>query len=104
LNAINLKLGWCIFRNLKDLLAQQGLSLDSIVHQRFFLKDMKDLPGLERAILTFMPIGMAAAMFFLNPTYMMRLFDPTIWFCVPFVVIMVFFGNILVRRMAKIDV
>jgi len=46
---------WCIFRNLKNLLAQQGLSFDNIVHQRFFLKDMKDLPGLERVILIFMP-------------------------------------------------
>jgi enamine deaminase RidA (YjgF/YER057c/UK114 family) len=46
---------WCIFKNLKDLLAQEGLSLDNIIHQRFFLKDMKDLSGLERVILTFMP-------------------------------------------------
>ena len=55
-------------------------------------------------ILTFMPIGMLAAMFFLNPTYMMRLFDPSI-LCIPVgAVIMVFLGNILVRRLAKIEV
>jgi len=55
-------------------------------------------------ILTFMPIGMLAAMFFLNPVYMMRLFDPSI-ICIPIgAVIMVVFGNIAVRRLGKIDV
>ena len=55
-------------------------------------------------ILTFMPIGMLAAMFFLNPVYMMRLFDPSI-LCIPIGAgIMVVLGNILVRRLAKIEV
>jgi tight adherence protein B len=55
-------------------------------------------------ILTFMPIAMAGAMFFLNPVYMMRLFDPTI-ICIPIgAVIMVILGNIVVRRLAKIEV
>jgi tight adherence protein B len=55
-------------------------------------------------ILTFMPIAMAGAMFFINPIYMMRLFDPTI-LCIPIgAVIMVIIGNILVRRLARIEV
>lgn len=55
-------------------------------------------------ILTFLPVAMAAAMFFINPDYMMRLFDPQI-LCIPiFAVIMVILGNILVRRLAKIDI
>ena len=55
-------------------------------------------------VLTFLPVGMAAAMFFLNPAYMMRLFDPSI-LCIPIgAVIMVILGNIAVRRLAKIDV
>jgi tight adherence protein B len=55
-------------------------------------------------ILTFMPIAMLAAMFFLNPTYMIRLFDPQI-LCIPIgAVIMVILGNIAVRRLAKIEV
>jgi tight adherence protein B len=54
-------------------------------------------------VLTFMPVGMAAAMFFLNPTYMMRLFDPSI-LCIPIAaVVMVFLGNIVVRRIGKIE-
>lgn len=55
-------------------------------------------------VLTFLPVGMAAAMFFINPDYMMRLFDPQI-ICIPIIAaIMVFLGNIAVRRLAKIEV
>lgn len=46
---------WRIFTNVKEILGQQELSLDSVVHQCFFLKDMRDLPALERVILAFMP-------------------------------------------------
>jgi tight adherence protein B len=58
-------------------------------------------------ILTFLPIAMAAALFFINPDYMMRLFRPPtpVLLCIPIgAVIMIIFGNILVRRLAKIDV
>ncbi len=55
-------------------------------------------------VLTFMPVGMAAAMFFINPEYMMRLFQPQV-LCIPIgAVIMVIIGNIAVRRLAKIEV
>jgi tight adherence protein B len=55
-------------------------------------------------VLTFLPVGMAAAMFLINPEYMMRLFDPQI-ICIPvFAVIMIFLGNLAVRRLAKIEV
>ena len=55
-------------------------------------------------VLTFMPIAMLAAMFFLNPVYMMRLFDPSI-ICIPIgAVIMVVLGNVFVRRLGKIEV
>jgi tight adherence protein B len=55
-------------------------------------------------VLTFLPIAMAAAMFFINPEYMMRLFEPQI-LCIPIgAVIMVIAGNFAVRRLAKIEV
>ncbi len=55
-------------------------------------------------LLTFLPVAMAAAMFFLNPNYMMRLFDPQI-LCIPIgAVFMVILGNIAVRRLSRIDV
>jgi tight adherence protein B len=58
-------------------------------------------------LLTFLPIAMVAALLFINPTYMMRLFRPPepVLLCIPIgAVIMVIFGNIAVRRLAKIDV
>ena len=55
-------------------------------------------------VLTFLPIAMAAALFFINPEYMMRLFEPQI-LCIPIgAVIMVIVGNFVVRRLAKIEV
>ncbi len=55
-------------------------------------------------VLTFLPVAMAGAMFFINPEYMMRLFDPQI-LCIPIgAVVMVILGNIAVRRLAKIEV
>ena len=55
-------------------------------------------------VLTFLPIAMAGAMFFINPQYMMRLFEPQI-LCIPIgAVIMVILGNFAVRRLARIDV
>jgi tight adherence protein B len=58
-------------------------------------------------ILTFLPIVMVAALFFINPTYMMRLFRPPepILLCIPIgALIMVIIGNIAVRRLARIDI
>ncbi len=58
-------------------------------------------------ILTFLPIAMAAGLFFINPTYMMRLFRPpeAVLLCIPIgAVFMVIVGNIAVRRLARIDV
>ena len=46
---------WRIYQNIKDILAEQGSSLDNIVHQRIFLKDMRDITSVERVILHFMP-------------------------------------------------
>lgn len=55
-------------------------------------------------VLTFLPVAMAAAMFFINPDYMMGLFNPQI-LCIPIgAVFMVILGNIAVRRLAKIEV
>ncbi len=46
---------WRILHNVTQILAQQGLSLNEIVHQCFYLRDMRDVTALERVILHFMP-------------------------------------------------
>jgi tight adherence protein B len=56
-------------------------------------------------ILTILPIGMGALLFVINPTYMERLFEPGIFLCIPIGAgINMVLGNILIRRMAKIEV
>lgn len=45
---------WRIYQNVEEILAQQGTSLDKVVHQRIFLKDMRDMASLEKVILSFM--------------------------------------------------
>ena len=56
-------------------------------------------------ILTLLPFGMGALLFILNPAYMQRLFEPGIFLCIPIGAgINVLLGNIIIRRMAKIEV
>jgi tight adherence protein B len=58
-------------------------------------------------LLTFLPIAMAAALFFINPTYMMRLFRPPepVLLCIPIgAIIMLTAGNIAVRRLSRINI
>jgi len=55
-------------------------------------------------ILTFLPIGIGAGMFVINPEYMRRLFDPQI-ICIPIgAAIGIVLGNIAIRRLGKIEV
>ncbi len=55
-------------------------------------------------ILTFLPIGVGAGMFVINPDYMGRLFEPQI-ICIPIgAAISIVLGNIAIRRLGKIEV
>jgi tight adherence protein B len=56
-------------------------------------------------LLTFLPFGLGAVMFILNPTYMSQLFAPGVFLCIPIgAVINIILGNIIIRRLSKIDV
>lgn len=55
--------------------------------------------------LTLLPLIFAAIMFILNPEYMMQMFEPGIFLCIPIgAVIFVILGNLIIMRMSKIDV
>jgi len=55
-------------------------------------------------LLTFLPIAIAAGMFVLRPDYMSRLFEPQV-ICIPIgAAILVVLGNIVIRRLGKIEV
>jgi tight adherence protein B len=56
-------------------------------------------------LLTFMPFGLGAVMFILNPGYMSQLFMPGVYLCIPIgAFINIILGNILIRKLSKIDV
>jgi tight adherence protein B len=56
-------------------------------------------------LLTLMPFGLGAVLFVLNPEYMSRLFEPGRFLCIPFgALFMVLLGNIVIRRLSKIEV
>lgn len=55
-------------------------------------------------ILTFLPIVVGGVLFVLNPSYMSRLFEPGWILCVPAGALAgIILGNIIIRRMTKID-
>ena len=55
-------------------------------------------------ILTLLPIAIGAGMFVIRPDYMMRLFEPQV-LCIPIgAAIGILLGNILIRRLGKIEV
>lgn len=56
-------------------------------------------------VLTFMPFGMAGLLFILNPEYMGRLFEPSIYLCIPIgAAINILIGNVIIRKLGQIDV
>ncbi len=56
-------------------------------------------------VLTLLPFGMAALLFILRPSYMSMIFKPNIYLCIPIgALIMVIIGNIIIRRIARIEV
>ena len=56
-------------------------------------------------ILSIMPFMVAGILSIINPTYMSRLFEPTIYLCIPIgAIIFVIIGNIIVRLLVRIEV
>jgi tight adherence protein B len=55
-------------------------------------------------LLTLLPFLVGAVLFILNPDYMSRIFEPEL-LCVPIgAVVSIFLGNLVIRRMVRIDV
>jgi enamine deaminase RidA (YjgF/YER057c/UK114 family) len=49
---------WQLFRNVQEILAGIGATFDHVVHQRLFLREMRDLPAIERVLRALMPNGL----------------------------------------------
>jgi tight adherence protein B len=56
-------------------------------------------------LITFLPIVLAAFMFFVTPTYFRPMFDNFVgWILIAVGVLMIFFGNLIIRRVVAIEV
>ena len=56
-------------------------------------------------ILTLLPFAFAGLMFLMNPNYIKKLFEPGIALCFPIgALISIFFGNIVIRKVSRIQV
>jgi tight adherence protein B len=56
-------------------------------------------------ILSLLPVAFTGIMFVMNPQYIMRVFQPGVTLCFPIgAVISVLIGNIVIRKLTKIEV
>jgi tight adherence protein B len=56
-------------------------------------------------LITFLPIVLAAFMFFVTPTYFRPMFDNFVgWILIAIGILMIFFGNLIIRRVIAIEV
>jgi tight adherence protein B len=56
-------------------------------------------------LITFLPIVLSAFMFFVTPTYFRPMFDNFVgWILIAVGVLMIFFGNLIIRRVVAIEV
>lgn len=91
--------------NLATMLEAVTGTIRERVHLFSEIRALTAMQRYSSYILTFMPFIFAGAMFLMSPDYMMRLFEPGIFLCIPIgAVIFVILGNIIVMRLAKIDV
>ena len=86
--------------------------LDNIaytIRERVRIKgEISTLTAQARAsgtLITFLPIVLAAFMFFVTPTYFRPMFDNFIgWILIAVGALMIFFGNLIIRRVVAIEV
>jgi tight adherence protein B len=56
-------------------------------------------------LLTLIPFGIAAVLFIINPEYISRVFEVGVWLCFPIgALVAIILGNIVLRKVSKIDV
>jgi tight adherence protein B len=56
-------------------------------------------------LLTLIPFGIAAILFIINPEYISRVFEVSVWLCFPIgALVAIILGNIVLRKVSKIDV
>ena len=54
---------WMIYQNISKILAQHGASLDDVIRQRIFLRNVRDVEWMEKVMLPFFPKERPTTMF-----------------------------------------
>jgi tight adherence protein B len=100
---------YAIHRTVGGNLAEILDNIAYTIRERVRIKgEIATLTAQARAsgtLITFLPIVLAAFMFFVTPTYFRPMFDNFIgWILIAVGVLMIFFGNLIIRRVVAIEV
>ena len=69
------------------------------------LRTITSMQRYSAYLLTLLPFGIGAVLFIINPVYMSKLFEPGIFLCIPAgALVFMILGNLLIRRMLRINV
>jgi tight adherence protein B len=71
-------------------------------------REIKSITAQQRLtgyVLAFLPFGMGGVLLIINPTYMLRIFEPGLFLCIPAgAVVFVFLGFLAIRKIVAIEV
>lgn len=84
-------------------------TISSTIRERMRIhREIRTITAQQRItgyVLAFMPFGLAGVLFVINPTYMMRLFQPGFMRCIPIgAVAFVALGFVIIRKIVSIEV
>jgi tight adherence protein B len=90
-----------------NLTTMLSIVTDTIRERIQLFSEIRVLTAQQRYtgyLLTLLPFLVGAVLFILNPEYMSRIFEPEL-LCVPIgALVSIFIGNLVIRRMVKIDI
>ena len=100
---------YCIHRTVGGNLAEILDNIAYTIRERVRIKgEIATLTAQARAsgtLITFLPIVLAAFMFFVTPSYFRPMFDNFIgWILIAIGIFMIFIGNLIIRRVIAIEV
>jgi tight adherence protein B len=84
-------------------------TISSTIRERMRIhREIRSITAQQRLtgyVLAFLPFGLGGVLLVINPTYMMRLFEPGMMLCIPIgAVVMVMLGFMVIRKIVSIEV
>lgn len=91
--------------NLTTILETIGTTIRERSKLRREVRVITSMQRISSYVIGLLPVGLAAIIFTINPTYMMRLFQPNIYLCIPIgAAISALLGFIVIQRIIDIKV